>query len=992
MTIFSGISVLPSVQLAQPQPTVLGTIIQQQPSAIQCGVISSEQLVLSSTPTLEMFTDSTGSMFVSSQPMYYGLETIVSNTVMSSSQFVASTVPQVLASSYQTTTQVFQASKLMEPMVDVQAVSAMPSVPTVQAVQGVPGMAGSYVVVNQPPPLTDTISTPQLNVSTNPDSNFTPVACTLSSSIEPQSVESVRPIQTLETTVRPIQTLETSVRPIHTLETSCRPIHTLESSVRPIQTLETSSVRPIQNLETSSIVDIHQNQLNSLKPMQQAIQTIPRVAVRPNPTIQMNPLESNPWKINEPLLGSEQPISNSVRPYFDSKHVSENTSMIKSSISSKIPPLHNHCITHRNIVNKFNHDVNSVHSTYSSSLTNTNSNNSTLNNSPVISNPSAQNKITIPTINAPTSRPMNRVLPMQAVTPKLDSIKPNQKSDIALDEPTKPEIKSIETEIDLPPKEISPVIRPEIKLTVNNLEMIVDATAENFKLLEEFEENDKDILKENFKDNLKESLRENFKESAMENVRMNLKESVKENLNENVDNVINFKDNLKESSKENVKENLKENAKEIETLKLHESLKETIKENARESIKEMKENVRESIKEMKEYVKENIKEMKGTIKEISKVNMKEMAKENIKENVKINVKENVKNLKEQMKDNLKEKMKENIKENFKNQKSDLESNPPTSLKIVLQKQLQDGSYKITHNLTPTNQKKSQVNSVQTMSTQNQQTKSLQLLPIKTFTLKTNALSEKTESTNNVNFMKMKSPPIAVKKPRLASKTVNSMKNGKPPITTQKKKLTGPSLMYEIKSQDGFTHTASSMTEVWETVFQAVQSARKAHNLPPLPHNPLTENLGLENNATIYLVEQLPGVNRCTKYKPKFHNLTPPKPGEAESDLLMECANGAARAEPFKERKVHDVFSWLASRHRQQPKLIAITENESRYLQHNFHIIITNKFKIMRPANLVKLKFFLEITVRLLIYLIPLFFLFSSLKKNHRKSYHTPFFQ
>lgn len=870
---FLGISVLPSVQLAQPQPTVLGTIIQQQPSAIQCGVISSEQLVLSSTPTLEMFTDSTGSMFVSSQPMYYGLETIVSNTVMSSSQFVAGTVPQVLASSYQTTTQVFQASKLMEPIVDVQAVSAMPNVPTVQAVQGVPGMAGSYVVVNQPASLTDTISTPQLSVSTNPEPNYTPVACTnLSSTITPtQSIESVR------TSVGPI--LESSVRPIHNLETA--------SSIRPI--LDGS----IQNFETS-IVDIN----NSLKQMP----TIPRVAVRPNP---MNPSENDPWKITEPILANEQPINNSIRPYFDSKHVSQNTSMIKSSISSKIPPLHNHC-THRNIVNKCN-DVNSVHSNYSSSLTNNNSNcnNLTLNNSPVISNPSAQNKIM--TFN---TRPMNRVLPMQAVTPKLESIKQNQKSDI-VEEPTKPEIKSIETEkIDLPPKEISPIIKPEIKLKINNLEMIVDATGENFKLLEEFEENDKQIFKENFRENLKEN-----------NI-ISLKENVKKNINENI----------KETFTENIKESLKENVKEFanDTLikeNLNENLKETIKENTRETIKEIKDNVRESIKEIKEYVRENIKEMKGTIKEIAKVNMKEIAKENIRENIKENlkIKENIK----REKDNVKEKKDKNesMKENLKN-KSDIEpkEKSPSSLKIVLQKQLQDGSYKITHNLTTTNQKKS------IPQPQNQ----LQLLPIKTFTLKTNALSEKTVSTNNnLNFVKIKSPPIAVKKPRLASK--NAVKNSKqqppppPTIVQQKKKLTVPSLMYEIKSQDGFTHTASSMSEVWETVFQAVQNARKAHNLPPLPHNPLTENLGLENNATVYLVEQLPGVNRCTKYKPKFHNLTPPKPGEGDGDLLTECVNGAARAEPFKERKVHDVFSWLASRHRQQPKLIAITENESRYL-------------------------------------------------------------
>lgn len=939
-----GISVLPSVQLAQPQPTVLGTIIQQQPSAIQCGVISSEQLVLSSTPTLEMFTDSTGSMFVSSQPMYYGLETIVSNTVMSSSQFVTGTVPQVLASSYQTTTQVFQASKLMEPIVDVQAVSAMPNVPTVQAVQGVPGMAGSYVVVNQPPPLTEAISTPQLNVS-NPEANFTPAACTLSSAIAPQTVESVRPIQTLDQ----IPNLDSqSVRPIHNLEAS---------SIRPIHTLEASSVRPIQTIETP-LVDI---QNHSLKPMQQAIPTIPRVAVRPNPSMQLNPPESTtePWKLTEPILASEQPISNSIRPYFDSKHVSQNTSMIKSSISSKIPPLHNHCITHRNIVNKCNHhDVNSVHSNYSSSLTNTNCNNLTLQNSPVMTIPSAQNKITMPTHNA---RPMNRVLPMQAVT-KLDSTKSNQKSDIPLEEPTKPEIKFIETEIVLPPKDISPVIKPEIKLKINNLEMIVNQTTnDNFKLLEEFEENNREIYKENLKET-----------AVLENVMISLKESVKENLNENVNERNSpkmelmketLKDSLKDSLKDTLSDSLKDSLKDTlkdslkdslkstneittENLKLkstsiliNDNIKETIKENARETIKEIKENVRESIKEIKEYVRENIKEMKGTIKEIAKVNMKEIAKENIKESMKI--KES-----KREKDNLK---KESIKENLKNQKNDLEpkEKSPSSLKIVLQKQLQDGSYKITHNLT-------------TKKSPQQPQNQLQLLPIKTFTLKTNtALSEKTSTNNNnnsVNLMKLKTPPIAVKKPRLASKGIKNMKTGaaggagaKAPIVPQKKKLTGPSLMYEIKSQDGFTHTASSMTEVWETVFQAVQNARKAHNLPPLPHNPLTENLGLENNACVYLVEQLPGVNRCTKYKPKFHNLTPPKPGEGDGDLLTECINGAARAEPFKERKVHDVFSWLASRHRQQPKLIAITENESRRAA-STNLPMAMRFRILKETS------------------------------------------
>lgn len=99
-------------------------------------------------------------------------------------------------------------------------------------------------------------------------------------------------------------------------------------------------------------------------------------------------------EITEPLFGSEQ-MNTNVRPYFDSKHVSENTSMIKSSISSKIPPLPNHCITQRDIVvNKLNHDVNNVHNNYSSTIPNSNNINISTSNNPVIASSAVQNKIT----------------------------------------------------------------------------------------------------------------------------------------------------------------------------------------------------------------------------------------------------------------------------------------------------------------------------------------------------------------------------------------------------------------------------------------------------------------------------------------------------------------------------------------------------------------------------------------------------------------------
>lgn len=81
-----------------------------------------DQVLLGSAPTLEMVTDPNGCMYLTTtQPVYYGLETIVQNTVMSSQQFVSTAMQGVLAqnSSFSaTTTQVFQASKI-EPIVEV---------------------------------------------------------------------------------------------------------------------------------------------------------------------------------------------------------------------------------------------------------------------------------------------------------------------------------------------------------------------------------------------------------------------------------------------------------------------------------------------------------------------------------------------------------------------------------------------------------------------------------------------------------------------------------------------------------------------------------------------------------------------------------------------------------------------------------------------------------------------------------------------------------
>lgn len=162
-------------------------------------------------------------------------------------------------------------------------------------------------------------------------------------------------------------------------------------------------------------------------------------------------------------------------------------------------------------------------------------------------------------------------------------------------------------------------------------------------------------------------------------------------------------------------------------------------------------------------------------------------------------------------------------------------------------------------------------------------------------------------------------------------------------TLQPPKSNGPKLLYEIQSQDGFTYKSTSITDVWEKVFEAVQIARKAHGLSPLPLGPLGDMcghqmLGMKTNALKYLLEQLPGVERCTNYKSTYHKRTASSISQASSsgywsdyDDLKENAQGTARCERYKGRSEYDMFSWLASRHRKQPIQVCVpqcTENDA----------------------------------------------------------------
>lgn len=173
-------------------------------------------------------------------------------------------------------------------------------------------------------------------------------------------------------------------------------------------------------------------------------------------------------------------------------------------------------------------------------------------------------------------------------------------------------------------------------------------------------------------------------------------------------------------------------------------------------------------------------------------------------------------------------------------------------------------------------------------------------------------------------------------PSTSAVTEKTFQPLRPKPSTQPRSTT-PKILYEIQSQDGFSFKSTSINELWEKVFESVQVARKAHGLKALPDGPLSEigglnMLGLKTNSMRYLVEQLPGAEKCTKYPFKYHKnrlseVDLHTSTVSEFDDLKEHKHDVARFIPYSTRSEYDMFSWLASRHRKQPTPVVIQNNE-----------------------------------------------------------------
>lgn len=140
--------------------------------------------------------------------------------------------------------------------------------------------------------------------------------------------------------------------------------------------------------------------------------------------------------------------------------------------------------------------------------------------------------------------------------------------------------------------------------------------------------------------------------------------------------------------------------------------------------------------------------------------------------------------------------------------------------------------------------------------------------------------------------------------------------------------TVPQLMFEMSSADGVFCKDRSLVEIWSKLFEAIQLSRNERKMPKLSSsNPYASDitaairsLGLSNNFLKYLLEQLSGAKEFIKYKPTYHK------GVDVVGSTPENPSGCARTGIVVRKNRYDMFSWLASRHRKPPKLLANNED------------------------------------------------------------------
>ncbi|GAB0097431.1 Histone-lysine N-methyltransferase trithorax [Sergentomyia squamirostris] len=777
----SGLQVLPSgaMQLAQPQqPQVIGTIIQPQATTIQCGMMATEQMMLGSTPTLEMVTDpNSGCMYLTSQPVYYGLETIVQNTVMSSQQFVSTAMQGVLSqnSSFSaTTTQVFQASKI-EPIVEVP---------------------GGYVVLNN---MTDQ---QQTSTAIMPTTQMIPQI-----HAQPQVTQQMRPPSPPKPTVKTTPIVVTKVQPqvvnkvMPSLPANVLSVES-KSHVQPVilpKTMAITSTSTVlqqsQSAQHQEAQPVHSKSLLITSP--NSIQPLPRAAniIKPIAKTHVNSATVKPkiitkpavgrTSVNRPKAGTTFPVKTAIANNVN--QVTKSDSMAGDVIITTVAQ--NNMQSQMVSSQKSNQQIfpveqenaiqNIIQLSTSESVSAENVHFTAVNRSQpntFQANPTPTPQIQLPSApyapshhsNVPTnvvnpiqqchyggstmnSRPTNRVLPMQTIQARQSP-------------PTPPEPKCQAEEVVIPPPKVDEIPAKE-DVIMSELPSPQLTIAEPEKEEEEADE----VIPESFED---VTIRRISGEKEVPcPTTLNLKNLFQTDVQPDLFDQIKSMDDKDETSSD------------------------------------------ASTPEVKQKICEIL------------VNL---------------------------------------------DKDDCNKNS-----LIIDTPMEDIERK--ENINP--------------------------LPV------------------DENTFKQPQPKVTIQR------SLNALQ----PL---KATPTGPRMLYEIQSEDGFHYKSTSITDIWDKLFEAVQMARQSHGLSTLPDGPLADMsghqmMGLKSNPLRYLIEQLPGVETCKNYTPKYHerklnkDTAPLFPHFIDIDDIKENLYGAARCEPYGGRSEYDMFSWLASRHRKQPAPVTI---------------------------------------------------------------------
>ncbi|XP_062564586.1 histone-lysine N-methyltransferase trithorax [Armigeres subalbatus] len=1066
-----GYSMIPAsaLQLAAPQPQVIGTIIQPQATTIQCGMMSTEQMVLgaAATPTLEMVTDPTsGCMYLTSPPVYYGLETIVQNTVMSSQQFVSTAMQGVLSqnSSFSaTTTQVFQASKI-EPIVEVPTGYVVLNNDGTTTQQGLAPMqlqTSSGIIQQaqiQPTPVTTLAPQTQHLQATVTTSQPTPIQAW---KIEPQIIQQqqqstqapvINPIKTT-TTVKNIipkaqPQLVNKVMPHTTIKSIPDQVlasmgnHKVNHQSAASAAVYTTTTTMTTTTKVSNVIKPITKTINHNKPkivakpvkqkslllspphtpsqhtlqqnQPQAVQHFPQNNLPVSSSSQPQMVPIKPSIINEITTQPITSTSSKIGPTHmkNSLDFSSNSQPIKGSsllkkpdmkpfsrnapntaFPSSQPQLMHHqqqqqqSIQINNIPNAtFNHDIQPVqqqksllpqvenkkkpsHVTMSIATTSSSpipsiAGSLSISNSSITITPTQTASITLPTApypmplysNIPTNvvnpiqqsinnisgsntntnsgtvqnRPTNRVLPMQATailpkSPEVPQTPPPLKISNALpdkiDEITiipshnfSPEhptmnsspglkiisdklLKETRLEIDIKPIDISPILPPPIPSTpienrgFSSLDTPPPPSPQSVQRTLQHEDQPTFQLNLNIDQhgslipissvdtiNSISSTTTSIAQLPPTITEINIKPEPVSTTTTQMEMDAKCEQLLTETE-EMLAETMQEDSLDVRSIDSQSLNDESESPEIKHKISEILDNLEQQTNE-----EDSFSECKES--DSSELLMK------IEENASLDTSGN--SLKSQEEQQLVDELNQELQ-------ASAHTSPAASTRV---------SELIIPPIFESDPKKDD-----DLRYETEQKENLDPISNVVSTSLNNNLLAGNESHAEELIKQKSSQLVSIKPPKTNS----------------------PKLLYEIQSQDGFTYKSTSIVEIWDKLFEAVQIARRAHGLQPLPEGQLEEMagvqmLGLKTNAIRYLLEQLPGVEKCSQYKPQYHKKLSgdgcPNGATAAAavasiyadyfDDIKENPYGAARCEPYSSRSEYDMFSWLASRHRKQP--------------------------------------------------------------------------